>query len=302
MGGGRPVEDRGHFGGHVLRAVERSPLPHAVGDHVDAGIERHALRLEVVRVDHQDEARAGGRLAKARQHPGAGNGERMVLRESPLDERLHADRARGLHARHRRLGRVLLGLRALGKGRGLPGIDQEVGERLVGAARREEGHRVAIGHRHRFPAVMEVGVQRRAAKAFERRLVENDEVDQRRIAEVQVRARQLPEIRADHRGVERRGVDGSREEREVDVGIDEARNEEPAAAMDHLRPFGRLRLAPLDGNDASVLEKHASLLHAIEAFRRHDHDVRDPRPRREGWRSAEREDRGEAGREALHAD
>src|SRR5215471_4664462 len=109
--------------------------------------------------------------------------------------------------------------------------------------------------------------------------VEDDQVDQRRVAVIEIRARQLAEVGREHLLFSSSLVGvHARNRSEVNMRVDKTRNEELAFAGDDGSSCGRPRRGGVvNAENPAVFNNDGSNGWMSQIFRRNDRDASDPR-------------------------
>ncbi len=266
---------------HALRRVVLVPVPQAVSEHIDAGIDCDPLHVDRVGVCDQQQLVLARRCADARERFLAHQWPVRGRTESVLDEDLHAARA-ALRDSLDDCFRRVLGLVRAGRQRMLlrvRGLVHVVLENLVTHGLRNEDERITVDHRN-CATVKQVRPHRLAFESLQAGR-ERGETEHLRDAEIQIAAWLLAEVLVaqwlERRIVARRWDAGGIAD--VHMRVHDARRQELAAAVDLARIcLGRDALLT-DADDAPIANQHVPFRERLRLLRRNHRDVLDQQVR-----------------------
>src|SRR6185437_14252996 len=143
----------------------------------------------------------GGRSADSCCQGRRDNRQISVLSEAALEVGFDANGSGPLVGGDGRRRRVVLWLVLGGNAGGLRRVVKEIGKELESQHGRRKGHGIAVRQRQRWTAVIEIGMKRSAAEVVQYLRFDRGQVNERGVAEVQVRTRELLVVVREHRGV-----------------------------------------------------------------------------------------------------
>jgi len=234
-------------------------------------------------VHEQNEIGLRGGAASLGDHFGRDYRQAEVVGEAAFEECLDADAAGIFDAGNVGSGSVLFRLVFSGNCGGLRWVVNEVGKLFEALFSWPEGHRVAIGQRQRFTAIVNIGMPGRLPHVLQNFLAEDGQVHDGGIAVIKVGTRKLAAVGFDHLRLAGLLIGiHARDRRKMNVRVDQAGNEVLAFAGDYPDACGRLGrwTASVDAEDVAVFDDHGASGDMFEIFGRDDGDVGDPGLRR----------------------